>query len=121
MGWFGKKKTIDDRLIFGISLEVAMYDWWCISNGHNSILTVEVEQADDIIARILKRENLPADRDTIFMIKMEALGVPVEVAKEIYDKENFESQVPEFCSSIGIPLPESFGSGGSQKIFSADF
>ena len=106
MGWFGKKKTIDDRLIFGISLEVAMYDWWCISNGHNSILTVEVEQADDIIARILKRENLPADApNAVFMIKMGALAMDIDQLQKRYDQQDIESQVPGFCSSIGIPLP----------------
>ena len=48
---------------------------------------------------------IPADEQTVFMIKLGALAIPVGQLREMYDKQNFESQVPGFCSSIGIPLP----------------
>jgi hypothetical protein len=106
MFWNKKKETpkINEKLISGIGLEVAMYSAWTGMNGHGSLI-FDIEATDHLIKAILKRENLPVEDRTVFMIRMFAISCNMDQAIEIMKKTGFNHQVPAFCESVGIPYP----------------
>lgn len=98
---FGKKK-LDEKMLGMISVELSMFMRWMEENCSRMLMP---EEAKDIAARILDRENFQFCEKDTFHIAAIALASDVERIDELRNKMGFDKTIDGFCQSIGITKP----------------
>jgi hypothetical protein len=96
---FGKKK-LDDRLMWGISMEVGMFQSWTLDHQGKDLSPVILE---DIIKKILDRENFKYTNKEVMLIWSLAMSnTDLDQLSDYRRKTNFDSNVSGFCKSINL-------------------
>ena len=98
---FGKK-TLDERMLGMISIELSMFMRWMEENRSRMLKPDEVK---DVATKILTRENFNFGEQDLFQITTLAFASDVNRIDDIRKKTGFDNTIDEFCQSIGIAKP----------------
>lgn len=97
----GKKKA-DERMLGMISIELSMFMRWVEDNRGRML---KPEEAEDIVKRILTRENFKFGREELLKITSLAFASDVDMIDDFRKKTHFDNTIDGFCQSIGIVKP----------------
>jgi hypothetical protein len=99
------KKNLDDKMLAGISLELAMlFRWHEVNIGR----TLTFEEAEEIANRILIREGFKRKKEEITTIVLAAFASDINQVDGLRERTDFDKTIVGFFNSIGMSAPKSY-------------
>ena len=96
---FSSKKKLTDQMLGMIAVEISMYMRWREDNGKGMLMG---EALNDIILRVLIRENYKYSDKHVQAINFAALASDFDQVDKFRKQTRFDEQVGAFERSIGL-------------------